>query len=789
MAESEPSATVAPPPSTVVSAPGEESGVVTPDVNPPASEMTEDPTSADGNVVSTAEEPVISARTFDWDAINSEAIQSESYVLTNDLEIPLSDEDELEIDGEDLVLSDSYVATGADMFTPTAEGALAETTGLGDSFVPPPTGFPPIPEDDAGSYLSDFSDIGDMMGLEEDTKNPPPDMTVISNKEAFEALKIPGSRIVEHEGEKWIVWDENKEENEEQEVKCVHSKALSGWYSKNKDEKGSKKRIAYDLGSLWWFLEGLAGNASVDRQATEEEGYTFIDVRDRGGLIKRLRPPPVEEEVEAPKPPSAADVEVKDEDVSKIVPPPSEEEVERAPTPEPELTPAEKEELRRKKQQEADEQFEREYQREIQKEIARAQDVPETATDAVDAQSPIAIEESGDQDDIFSPSKAHTPSPGPDADDDDIIYTPSAHEDRSVTAEKSKAPEVSKVEIPRAQEEISRADKSKAAARAEKASRAERSRAAAEASAAEPSAKRHKSIPVDREMSASERAYEHFMATTWSLKVTEMRTPLSQGDNHVSDILQLARSTLKTWQEDEKRRNSKSDRNRRKRGPEDSISHTQGESTEFSTIMRNAVEPPRPAEGTRLEQLMSIHSYLGGYEHGEPPAAIIVLPNNRNALINMLNIEEFIGSSRFEMLSDGQRTLQMWSNRKRKVVFRRTVRNVPIRFEFTDGTKQFYSDEWQKVVGVLCDGQAWQFKDWPFRSHVDLFVAIQAFHLIYLNDPKPESMAKWNVKELPIQKLSRHEDPTVVDTFWEVIDDYLLGRNRINLIDMNSRLK
>jgi len=728
----------------------EESAVITPTpdmTEDPAGDVTVDPATPDGgHVVSTAEEPVISARTFDWDAINSDAVASESYVPTGEMDdVPLSDEDELEIDGEDLVMSESYVPTGADIFTPTAQGAIAETTGLGDSFIPPPTRGP-IPDiaDDNESFCSEFSDIG---ALEEEKKDPPPDLVVISNKEAFESLKNEGSRMVEHEGEKWIVWENNQ---------CVHSKALSGWFSKIKDKTSKTRKIAYDLGSLWWFLEGLNGRASVDRQTTEEEGYTFIDVKDRAGLIKRLKPP-----VEEPKSATVATLETKLEEESAVVVPP-EEEVER--TPSPKLTEEELAELEKKKQQEAAEQFEREYQQGIQNEIERAaaQEAEHETATSVHAPSPAVIEEAAYQDDDFDMGAHHTPSPGPDA--DDVAYSPSAHEpSMSKTREKSVFVEKSRAER----------------------SRAERSRAF-EASVAEPSTKRQKTMD---DMDESERAYEHFMATTWSLKVTEMRTPLSKGDNHVSDILQLARSTLKTWQEDEKRRNSKSDRRNRRKGTEDSAYTQGGENTEFSTIMRNAVEPPRPAEGTRLEQLMSIHSYLGGYEHGEPPAAIIVLPNNRNALINMLNIEEFIGASKFELLSDGQRTLQMWSNRKRKVVFRRTVRNVPIRFEFTDGTKQFYSDEWQKVVGVLCDGQSWQFKDWPFRSHVDLFVAIQGFHLKFQNDPKPASMAKWNVKELSIQKLSRHEDPTVVDLFWDVIDDYLLGRNRISLLDMNSRLK
>merc|ERR1712228_652172 len=97
----------------------------------------------------------------------------------------------------------------------------------------------------------------------------------------------------------------------------------------------------------------------------------------------------------------------------------------------------------------------------------------------------------------------------------------------------------------------------------------------------------------------------------------------------------------------------------------------------------------------------------------------------------MLNVEDFISKHRFEALKSGEKTLQQWSNRKRKVVFRRMVRNIPIRFEFTDGTRQFVNEDWMKVVGVFCDGPEWQFKDWPFKSHVDLFTATNGYHLKY----------------------------------------------------------
>lgn len=218
---------------------------------------------------------------------------------------------------------------------------------------------------------------------------------------------------------------------------------------------------------------------------------------------------------------------------------------------------------------------------------------------------------------------------------------------------------------------------------------------------------------------------------------------------------------------------------------EESITAETGRaSQELSTLVRPAL-PPKAAEGTRLHELIQLAK---GCDERNPPVAIIVLPNNRSANLNMLNVQTLFNDCKFDVLLAGSAT-HTWCNRKRRFQILRRVRNIPVRFEFADYTRQFKKDSWQKVVGVVADGHEWQFKHWPFKSHVDLFNAIQGYHINFMGDPPPHQLSSWNVRSLDVQKLSRHEDPVIVYLFWRQMDDFLLQRSKYHLMSLDTKLK
>ncbi|XP_037440973.1 uncharacterized protein LOC119308919 [Triticum dicoccoides] len=45
----------------------------------------------------------------------------------------------------------------------------------------------------------------------------------------------------------------------------------------------------------------------------------------------------------------------------------------------------------------------------------------------------------------------------------------------------------------------------------------------------------------------------------------------------------------------------------------------------------------------------------------------------------------------------------------------------PVAFEVRDKPASLKADDWARVVDVFVLGKEWQFKDWPFKGHVDIF--------------------------------------------------------------------
>jgi parafibromin len=42
-------------------------------------------------------------------------------------------------------------------------------------------------------------------------------------------------------------------------------------------------------------------------------------------------------------------------------------------------------------------------------------------------------------------------------------------------------------------------------------------------------------------------------------------------------------------------------------------------------------------------------------------------------------------------------------------------------YEVRDKPSALKADDWDRVVAVFVLGKEWQFKDWPFKDHVEIF--------------------------------------------------------------------
>ncbi|VDN36124.1 unnamed protein product [Dibothriocephalus latus] len=98
-------------------------------------------------------------------------------------------------------------------------------------------------------------------------------------------------------------------------------------------------------------------------------------------------------------------------------------------------------------------------------------------------------------------------------------------------------------------------------------------------------------------------------------------------------------------------------------------------------------------------------------------------------------------------------------------------RTVPYRV--IDQPNKLQPDEWNRVVAVFVQGQAWQFKGWPIGSDpAVIFSLLKGFHLKYTNMPLDANVAKWNVQVINLDRR-RHLDKVHFQGFWDQLDKHI----------------
>ena len=109
-----------------------------------------------------------------------------------------------------------------------------------------------------------------------------------------------------------------------------------------------------------------------------------------------------------------------------------------------------------------------------------------------------------------------------------------------------------------------------------------------------------------------------------------------------------------------------------------------------------------------------------------------------------------------------------------KVEVSRVIGGEPVAFEVMDSVLSFDAKLWARVVAVFVNGHDWQFKDWPCKKMVELFLRFRGYYLHFQDQTAlPEVIARWNVKVLTLQRNKRHQDVTVMNEFWADLESFL----------------
>lgn len=99
---------------------------------------------------------------------------------------------------------------------------------------------------------------------------------------------------------------------------------------------------------------------------------------------------------------------------------------------------------------------------------------------------------------------------------------------------------------------------------------------------------------------------------------------------------------------------------------------------------------------------------------------IILVPSALSTLLTMYNVKEFLEDGVF--IPTDVKMKQMKVKPECVTVQKKFSRDrVVTAYEVRDKPSALKSDDWERVVSVFVLGKEWQFKDWPFKDHVEIF--------------------------------------------------------------------
>ena len=155
-------------------------------------------------------------------------------------------------------------------------------------------------------------------------------------------------------------------------------------------------------------------------------------------------------------------------------------------------------------------------------------------------------------------------------------------------------------------------------------------------------------------------------------------------------------------------------------------------------------------------------------EMGKP---IIIVPNTMTSPITLVNVEEFLGNGKYvtrqEML---KRSVGM--KRQQSVIIKRNIASRLggglMEYEIIDNPKTRLAKDrdWDRVVAVIGQGAAWQFKGWKYANPVDIFSKTFGFYIGMEGAPVPKDITSWNVKREVLSRDKRGMDRITFASFW-----------------------
>ncbi|KVH92461.1 protein CDC73 homolog isoform X1 [Cynara cardunculus var. scolymus] len=160
---------------------------------------------------------------------------------------------------------------------------------------------------------------------------------------------------------------------------------------------------------------------------------------------------------------------------------------------------------------------------------------------------------------------------------------------------------------------------------------------------------------------------------------------------------------------------------------------------------------------------------------------IILVPSASQTLITIYNVKEFLEDGVF--IPTDVKMKQMKGPKPECVTVMKKFSSrdrVTTAYEVRDKPSALKAEEWGRVVAVFVLGKEWQFKDWPFKDHVEIFNKILGFYMRFEDDSVESAkiVKQWNVKIISISKNKRHQDRAAALDVWDRLEEFVRSRSR-----------
>jgi len=174
-------------------------------------------------------------------------------------------------------------------------------------------------------------------------------------------------------------------------------------------------------------------------------------------------------------------------------------------------------------------------------------------------------------------------------------------------------------------------------------------------------------------------------------------------------------------------------------------------------------------------------SLTSGVDSSKRPSKtpIIIIPAATTSLINRFNCKELFEDLKYISTEEGKAN---GIKRDGEILIHRKKASGTVAYRIIDDPSRLTQQDWdERVVAVFAQGQAWQFKGWPWNGKPeDIFQHIKGYHLKWSQLKTDPNIAKWSVQLIELDQNKRHVDCARLRVFWETLDQFI-AKNKSTL--------